>query len=378
MSKTKKLRKAQERQKNKKTVPDRSQGNKIFIAVAAVLAVVIIAVVCVEQLSRKLAAKVGEEKIYQDEMMYYVQQEEQQASMMDGIYKQIYGTSYWDYQTENGVSGREQSQTSIEEQMVMDEILSQEAKASKTALTEEEEASAKEEAKAAFDTVSSSVRSKYGISLSKYEKICKKRALADKYKKDLIAGFDIDKEAIKAGVDYETYRQYDVLYYYMPIEKGEESSEEAGEEVSAEEEKAAKEKAKRAILDIKGKIDAGAEFKSLADTASKAGITVSVDSTTGVTKENPVFGEEAFEEIKKLPKDAVSEVVETDDGCYLFQMVDDNSSEAYDSKVESEISKEEESRFETEYNEVLFPKYKAQIKTGLWENIKLGSIFTQS
>ena len=118
--------------------------------------------------------------------------------------------------------------------------------------------------------------------------------------------------------------------------------------------------------------------KSLADAASKAGITVSVDSTTGVTKENPVFGEEAFEEIKKLPKDAVSEVVETDDGCYLFQMVDDNSSEAYDSKVESEISKEEESRFETEYNEVLFPKYKAQIKTGLWENIKLGSIFTQS
>ena len=194
-------------------MPDRNRGNKIFIAVAAVAAMVIIAIVCVEQLSRKLAAKVGEEKVYQDEMMYYVQQEEQQASMMDGIYKQIYGTSYWEYQTEDGVSGRERTQTSIEEQMVMDEILFQEAKAAKMSLTEEENASAKEEAKTAFDTVSSSVRSKYGITLEKYENICKKRALADKYKKELIAGFDIDKEAIKAGVDYETYRQYDVLYY---------------------------------------------------------------------------------------------------------------------------------------------------------------------
>lgn len=374
MSKTKKLRKAQERQKNQKTVPDRSRGNKIFIAVAAVAAMVVIAIVCVEQLSRKLAAKVGEEKVYQDEMMYYVQQEEQQASMMDGIYKQIYGTSYWEYQTEGGVSGRERTQTSIEEQMVMDEILSQEAKAAKMSLTEEENASAKEEAKTAFDTVASSVRSRYGITLEKYENICKKRALADKYKKELIAGFDIDKEAIKAGVDYETYRQYDVLYYYMPVNKAGEGTDDQTSSDDAE----AKESARKAIQEIKDQIDQGAEFKSLKDTASKSGITVSVDSATGVTREDPVFGDAAFEAIQKLPKDAVSDVIETEDGCYLFQVVENDSKEAYDAQVESEISKEEENRFETEYNEVLFPKYTAQIKTGLWDNIQLGTIFTQS
>lgn len=373
MSKTKKLRKAQERQKNQKKVPDRSHGNKFFVAATAVVAVVIITVVCVEQLSRKLAAEVGEKKIYQDEMMYYVQQEEQEVSSMsyDAVYRQSLGVPYW---SDGG--GRERSQTSIEEDMVMDEILSQEAEAKKVSLTEEEADAAEEEAKTAFDAVPSSVRFQYGVTLDKYKNICKKHALADKYKEELIDGFDIDVEAIKADIDYEIYRQYDVIYYFMPVDAEEETGK------SEDEIKAEKENAKKALLDLKTRIDAGAEFKSFAETASKAGITVRVEDTIGLTGIHPIIGDDvlddAIDEIGKLSKDEVSDVIETDAGYYLFQMVDNDSSEAYDEEVESRISEENESQFEIEYNDVLFPKYKVQIKTDLWDNIKLGTLFTQS
>lgn len=393
MSKSKKLKKAQERQKQMAPkTPDRSYANKILIGLIVIAAIAIIIVVCVEQLSRKVAAMVGDEKLYQDEMMYYVQQTEQQATMMDSIYQQIYGSSYWDYTNEDGTTGREKAQTSIEDEMVMDEILYLEGKDSVT-LSDEDKTTADETAKEAFEAIQSSDARKYSITLDKYKQVCERKAVADQYKQVLIDGFDIDDEAIKEGVDKDQYRQYDVKYYSISVEKPEttekdaDTEEDAAEDTASEDTSAADDEkaeeeyqknladAKTKLQSIKDEIDAGKSFEEVSETASKAGITLHIDSITGVTKADPSFEDAICEEIYKMENGDVSEVLEAEDGCYLFEMVDNNSTEAFDKEVQSQISDEEQSRFKTEYTDVLFPKYDVQINSKLWDNYTLGKVF---
>ena len=48
----------------------------------------------------------------------------------------------------------------------------------------------------------------------------------------------------------------------------------------------------------------------------------------------------------------ISEIYEAEDGYYIVKMVDNNSSEAYDNEVKSQISTEENKQFEDFYNEI--------------------------
>ncbi len=55
-----------------------------------------------------LVVTVGDNKVYMDEMMYYIYAMEANANQYEQLYQQYYGTSYWDMEVEKGVTVRDQ------------------------------------------------------------------------------------------------------------------------------------------------------------------------------------------------------------------------------------------------------------------------------
>ena len=77
-----------------------------------------------------------------------------------------------------------------------------------------------------------------------------------------------------------------------------------------------------------------------------------------------MFPESTFEvlnvgqQIKSMEKDQISDrVLEDSNGCYIFKMVDNNSTERYDSECENAITEKENEEFQNKIDELEVDKY---------------------
>src|SRR5690606_24719936 len=63
------------------------------------------------------------------------------------------------------------------------------------------------------------------------------------------------------------------------------------------------------------------------------------------------FSEDLKSTLLSMENGDITDVVEEDDGYYVFRMVNNNSSETYEKTVEDAIKEKEEEAFSKEYNE---------------------------
>ena len=192
-----------------------------------------------------------------------------------------------------------------------------------------------------------------------------KNTLAQRYKQDIIDSFDIDDEKIKAGISYEENRQYDIEYLFISTQK---KNDEDSTKVPMD--KLEKEAALSKISDLR--------LKAL-DTEDWSTIIPDDEEelqyrTSSFLSEDTYFSEKLMDIMLKMENDAITEVIDDEDGYYVIRMINNDSPETYNQKVEKAIAEKEEEAFFEKYTESIYPKYTIELNNKAISNLRMGRI----
>lgn len=374
--------------KNELTDEQKQSRNKVGIvavSICAAILVLLIGLICWEDLHPRLILTVNGEKIYLEDMMYDIYMSESTGNYMDELYKQNYGSSYWEAESKDGITNAELLKDNTLESMMQRTMMYDEAVAAGYALTNEELTECDDNATSAFEKLTAEEKNKTGLTKELIVNYYQKKALADRYKQDWIDSFDIDDAAIIADISKEDYRQYDIQYYYIPYEKTDDNGQTV--DMSDDEKAEAKAELEASYKDIKSlddfttyiNSDTAAEGEQAeeetADEGPKAPEGTNIKYTTKnfiETDEVTDFDAGLLSEIKNMDNDTISEVVEDSYGCYIIKMVNNNSTERYDSECESAISDAENEMFATKIDELEVEKYYIEVNDKEWDKVEFG------
>lgn len=364
----------------------------IFGVIGIVLVIVMIVVMALENLKPRLVMTVGDEKVYMDDAMYYIYQTESNYSFYDQFYRSYYGSSYWDITGENGVSNRDSAKTEVQQAIQMSNVLYQEAVKAGYKVNDDDKKKAEKDVKDIRKNLSFEAKNKAGLTKGALTKAIEKRNCVDRYKQDIIDGFDIDDQKIRDGVKKEEFRQYDVQYYFISTKSyDEEGNEKKLDKKTLEKYKAEMDElAEKAKTEDFGKLTPEAE-KATKEAAEDADAKDEKDDSKEESKEEKskynstytadgkfVVGDNTFtsdveEVITKLENDQISDVIEAEDGYYLVKMINNNDDEAYENEVKNQISTEETTKF-NEWYEGISKDYKITMNNKVWDDVVMGSM----
>ena len=350
----------------------KSRKNLILIIVGILAVLGGVFVVCFTQLRPRTILTVegpaanGEtttNTVYYTDSVYDIYQ-------MESMYNN-YGMD-WDTQQGNGTLS-ESSKTQIMNLLKQREVLVMQAEKDGVTLDDAEKSEVDKSVKDAMEQIEKLPKSVKGLSESDVRDSIEKQKLADKEKKKIIDGFDIDDAKLTAEVNKADFRQYTLQYY--TISKEDESSK---EETKPLKDEATLKKAKADLQELQKKAKTASDFTKLLtdkDNDGKDDNTGISYSTQNLLESDKEFADEATRAIiKKMNNDQISDVLETDKAYYVFKMINNNDPAAYDSEVKNKISAEEDSQYQKYYDETLSKQYKFKV-TGYWkERVTIGGI----
>lgn len=309
--------------------------SKPWIITSLVLVLILVGALLFDQLYKRVYLTIdGKEYTFQDLSYYFYIMEAQFGSYdMTASYD---GTS--DFTVGDYVKQR------VFDLATYNEVLYKEAVEEGYALTEEE----KETVQTNVDLLFEQSLSKAVIKKNKFTKeyisdIMSKSTLIERYRQDKIDEMGIDKEAIRAGINFEDYRQYDFEYLFISTK----TTDDKGNTVAMDE--AQKKVAYEKINAYYEKAKTTEDWSTLLPEAEKE-----VRYSTSNFIESDNFYSEDFEAIiMALENGDVSEIYPDEAGYYIVRMVDNNSDERYESQVESAISDKESELFNTVLSKIL-------------------------
>ena len=381
---------------NEKRTAQSTHKNKLaigVISVCAAIAVILIGLICWEDLHPRVIFTVNGEKVCLSDMMFDIYMSEQTGQYMDQLYRQNYGSSYWDAESSDGMTNAEMLKDNTLESAMQRAMMYDEAVAAGYTLTDDENNTVEENASSSFDQLTAEIKNRTGLTKDLIKKYYERKTLADRYKQDWIDTFDINDDEIKAGISAEDYRQYDIQYYYIPYTRTDDQGQSVA--MTDDEKKAAMDELKAAYDDIKSLDD----FSTYIDTSSD-----SADTSDGESAEptaTPAPGPKAPEgtnikyttksfietdtvsdfddvllaEIKAMDKGAIMDkVLEDSNGCYIIKMVDNDSKERYNSECESAVEEAENKEFEEKIGELEADKYTIELNDKEWDKVNFGKI----
>lgn len=361
----------------------------LFGSIGVILIIVLIAV-CWEKLHPKLIMKVNSDRLYLSDVMPDIYMTESTGAYMDQLYRQNYGSSYWDAEGQDGMTNAEILKDNCLESIEQKAMILNEANNAGYTLTDEEISQAEESANSAFEQLSAKVKNKTGLTKDSLLQYYKDSTLANKYKQAIIDGFNIDPAAVTANISKDDYRGYSIQYYYIPYS----TTDEAGQSVDMTDadKAAAKKELGDAMSDLKSLedfstyVDSGdaaseGSEDSAADKGPKApeGTNIKYSSSTFIeTDEVPTFDADLLAQIKAMDKDEISDVVEDTKGCYIIKMVDNNSTERYDSECQTAITNEENKQFQAYMDNLEVENYTIEINDDEWDKLEFGKVTTET
>lgn len=365
---------------------------KIFVisGIVAVIVLFLVIMVCWENLHPRLIFKINDKKVYLSDMMVDIYMNESTGEYMNSLYKQNYGSDYWSLENDDGMTNAEILKDNTIESVMQKYMMYYEAEANGYTLTDEENTNIEQEASEAYEQMTAAVRNKSGITKDDVVEYYKMQTLADNYKNAWIDSFDIDDAAITAGVNPADYRQYDIQYYYIPYT----TTDEAGTSVpmSDEQKSAALAELQASYGDIAGLEDfttyidntssqtaaEGAETTPTPAPGPKAPEGTNIKYTTKSfietdTADTIGFDDTLVAEIKAMDNESITDkVVEDSNGCYIIKMVNNNSTERYESECESLITEEENKVFDEEIDKLEVEKYYIELNDSEWDKVEFG------
>lgn len=355
--------------------------NKVLLMLGIIAVVVLCAGVCYMQLRPRVVLVVtgtnasGSEvknKVNMKETVYDIYQTEMQYNMYSSFYQQMYGKSYWEMEDvdDAGRDGAAAAKKQVMDAVKQREILCMEAEKLGYSLTDQEKNTVAENVKSAREGLSDTQKKLDGLDEKSLTTAFEKNALAQKYRQVIISESGIDREALKASVNRDEYRQYTMQYYKVSNKEGTGDDE---KDVSGEQ----KQKNLENMQALKEKSGTAEDFTKLIEEGDTTGISTyqqeellakDMESSTFLTKEQR-------EKLIKMENNEISDVIEGGDGYYLIKMVNNNDSAAYDKQCETVVSDEETKQFDARYDQ-LKAGYTTEIQSYWKSRVKLGSFTT--
>lgn len=311
--------------------------------------------------TNSLVLTIGDNKVYLNELMYYIYAVEAEGEYYDQMYQEYFNSSYWDMEYAEGVTMRDQTKQYIIDTAIMYEVLHDKAVDNGYTLTEEELAEANTNAETIMTGLSKEQLEITGFTTDVLSKVQQKLMLGEKYYSEILEGLDINEEEITASVKYEDYRQYDTEYLYVPTASYDETNTLIS--LSEEEIKAAKESIENALK----KVNAGDDFATI----------IEADPTVQTSELGFVYGDgtidSEFQDAAILLENGeiTDKVIEAETGYYIIKMVDNNSKASYEAAVADAIAQVEEEKFDEVYDELL-KLYETEVNNTVWDTIIMG------
>lgn len=351
----------------------------ILTALCVIIALVLCVGVAIQQLKPKVVVTVGDTKITMNDMMWPIFEVESVYLSYNEMYEMYMGTSVWDaaYQGSSGSSSSGITNSVGLKQEIIDrevqyEILYQKAIAADYKLTDDEKKEAKENAKESLKGLSWGQKAQLNVTQDSLTERFEKLALANRFKEDTQEELNknVDEAAAIKDIKKKDYRQYDVEYYYASTTK----TDDDGNSVSLT--NAEKKKLQKKIKTIAKKAQAGEDFAKLISDKEED---ITFEEDTNFTESNgfPYVSDTNLKKVKKMKNGTVSEAfIDDEKGYYVvLKMIDNNSSEAYDSACDSAIQSAQDTEYQNWYVEEQ-QNYKININTDIWTDVTIGTVTT--
>lgn len=308
---------------------------------------------CSNKHSKQLVVTINDEKIYLDEVMYYVLMYEANFSMM-------VGPDQWDEEMIDGDSLSSLVKKSIMDAIVENEILYQKGLEAGIEITEDLESQFKSSSLEFFAMLEDELLDITGINETVLYNINKKTYVSNLHKNNVIAGLDIDLEALMAEVKEDDYKQYNTRH--LAINFTSYDNEGNVIELTDAEKSTAKDTMNKALRDIQ-------DGKTLEEISEEyEDITLSPSSFVYDETTDDAYQKDAI----KLENEEISkEVTETEAGYFIIQMIDNDSKEAYNAAVNDTVSAKQQELYAQKYEEVK-KDYTITINEDVWEPISVG------
>lgn len=361
-----------------------SHKNKILLAIGIILVVVLSLGVCYIQLRpREILEVTGLDKtgaavtnkIYYKEAMYDIYTAETQYNSYESIYRQLYGSTYWEAENvdSDGRDGASAAKKQVMDAIKQREILYMEAKKVDMSLTDAENKEVNNQVSSTLKNMSDSQKRIAGLDEKTLKSVIEKQALANKYKQQVIAGLGIDEAALKKTVSKKDYRQYTLQYYTISkTEKdndGKDKTKDAATLKKAKEDMTALQKKAAAAKDFTKGIITDKDNDNKDDST---GISYSTENLIETDKD--FLDDATRKQVKAMKNGAVSGVIETKDAYYVIKMVNNNDTAAYESQCNQVVSEEKEKQFETKYKNEIKGNYTTEVQSYWKGRVTLGYI----
>lgn len=337
----------------------------IWIVVGTILGLALIVGILFDQLYKAPLVTIDDKKYYLDDMTYQFYTTESSYNYIN----QLYGGSYWDmpYSEGSDMTVRDYAKLETINNFIYETILYNEAIANGYTLTQEEIDKIDENIDSTLNDMglSKSFIKKNGFTANYLKEVFTKNTLTNRYKQDVVDSFDIDDEAIKAGISYDTYRQYDIEYLFISTQK---TNEEDSSQLSMD--KLEKEAALKKISELRQKALDAEDWSAIISEEEKE----LIYKTSSFLPKDDKFSQDLMNTMLEMENGEITEVVEEEDGYYVIRMINNNSSETYDRTVKDAITEKEEEAFAAEYTDNIYPKHTLELNNKAINNLRMGRI----
>jgi len=352
---------------NKKTssyIPAGGLGKRIGAGLIILLVLAIVGIVAWEGLAPKYLMSVDGDKLSKQDMMYDIYQAEGIGSQMAGLYSQLgYAQDYWNMDNGDGTTTQDTLKGQTVDNYLYNRIIYTEAVAKGYEATDDEKTEAAKTAAQEIKDLTAKKASKLGLTKDLLTEKAMEELVVARYKTDTVESLDINDDEIKAGVEYDTYRGYSVQYFFAPTT----TTNDAGE-TQAVEDKTSVYSELETVLDKAKDSD---DWSTVVD--SKDEDAVVSYKTSILTADDETFSKDIMKNIVAMQNGDVSEIVEAEDGYYVFRMVNNDDSSKYDTAVTDAITEAEDTAFNSVYED-LYAKYSIKVYDKNWSDITFGTV----
>jgi foldase protein PrsA len=335
--------------------------------VSSVLIVVLIGALLFDQLYVPAVLKVDGKKYTMKDLTYYFYNIEYQYNYYDSLFGG--SGAYWDMVADEktGKTYRDTAKDEAIQSVVFNEVIYNQAVSEGYTLTEEEKATISKNADTTLSSgqfTDAQIR-KNGFTKKYLTDIMGKATLVARYRQDKIATLNIDKEAIKAGIIYDIYRQYDIQYIFASTKTTDADGNSV--DMTADEKKSA--------LDEINSVYDKAKTTEDWSTLIPEGQSYITYKDTNFIPSSTAFSADFKNMMTKMADGEISTVYDDPTtGYYIVRMVKNNDSASYDSAVQSAITKAEDEGFTKIYNEQILPKHTSTVYDKALQKYKMGTI----
>jgi foldase protein PrsA len=337
-------------------------SSRTLTIASIVFVIILIGALIFDQLFESTLLTVDGERYQLDDLSYYIYNVESQYD----YYDQMFGGngSYWNMSSdESGNTMRDIAKQEAIESAIYSEVLYNEAVAEGYTLTDEEKTEVDTKVSSMMESLTEGTIEKADFTKASLTESVGKTTLVTRYRQDKVDALAIDDAAITAGISRDEYRQYDIEYLFASKMTSD------AEGKSIEKTVDDKEAALAALNTYNEKAKTTEDWTTLIPEDEKL---VSYRSDNFIESDT-TFDDDFESQIMAMENGTIGDVHETDTGYYVIRMINNNSSESYDTAVKDAITAAENEGFGKVYDEIL-AKHEFKTNDSALRSLTMGTV----